>query len=305
MTLSRRAFLQSASLSLGAGFVDLPSLTSSQQLEQTFAEIRANLLNMINEQREAENVPNLQMDELATEIATKHAIDMATNDYVSHWGRDGLKPYHRYSFAGGTDATQENISAADNTWSTKNKDLKQDTAYLHVRLYNEVPPNDGHRRAILAPQQTHVGIGLAVDQLRLRTVELFVAKHVEVRPVSRQVKPGEEVPFTGKFLKRYRELTCVEVFYEPLPKTPEMSWLREPHAYSWPPESKVLRPKLQPPFVYTDRTRGEVDVFPDGTFSVPVKFFRREPGIYTIVTWLKGGKTSKGFPVTEVCVRAE
>lgn len=305
MTLSRRAFLQSASLSLGAGFLDLPSITSSQQLEQTFAEIRTNLLNMINEEREVEKVPKLQIDELATRIATEHAVDMAKNEYASHWGRDGLKPYHRYSFAGGTDATQENISAADNTWSTKDKDLKQDTAYLHVRLYNEMPPHDGHRRAILAPQQTHVGFGLAVDHLRLRTVELFVAKHVEVRPVSRHVKAEQEVPFTGKILQRHGELSCVEVFYEPLPKTPEMSWLREPRAYSWPPESKVLRPKLQSPFVYRDRTRGEVDVFPDGTFSVPVKFFKKEPGIYTIVTWLKGGKSPKGFPVTEVCVRAE
>src|SRR5262245_45603752 len=110
MTLSRRAFLQSASLSIGAGFLDPPSLTSAQQLEETFAEIRANLLKMINEEREVEKVPSLQMDELATRIATQHAIDMATNEYTSHWGRDGLKPYQRYSFAGGTDATQENIS---------------------------------------------------------------------------------------------------------------------------------------------------------------------------------------------------
>jgi len=51
----------------------------------------------------------------------------------------GLKPYHRYSFAGGYHATQENVSASDNTWSMRLADLKQDTSYLHVRLYQESP----------------------------------------------------------------------------------------------------------------------------------------------------------------------
>ena len=76
------------------------------------------------------------------------------HEFASHWGRDGLKPYHRYSFAGGTDATQENVSAADNTWSNKLSDLKQDTSYLHLRLYQEQPPNDGHRKTSRAAAHT-------------------------------------------------------------------------------------------------------------------------------------------------------
>jgi uncharacterized protein YkwD len=174
---SRRAFLKSASASLGVALLD-PLSSSSGDLEKTFAEIRANLLEMVNEERAVAKVSPVAFDELATQVATKHAVDMASGEFASHWGRDGLKPYHRYSFAGGTHATQENVSAADNTWSTRLADLKQDTAYLHVRLYQEKPPYDGHRRAILAPQHTHVGFGLAVEHLRLRLVELFVAKHV-------------------------------------------------------------------------------------------------------------------------------
>ena len=119
---------------------------------------------------------------------------MAKHEYASHWDRDGLKPYHRYSFAGGVHATQENVSAADNTWSTKTGDLLQDTSYLHVRLYQEKPPNDGHRRAILAPQQTHVGLGIALDKLKLRVVELFVAKHLEVKSIARKVNRTTVLP---------------------------------------------------------------------------------------------------------------
>lgn len=301
MTLTRRVFLQTAAASLGVSLLD----RSPADLEKAFAEVRANLLEMINEERALEKVRPVAVDELATEVATKHAIEMAREEFASHWGRDGLKPYQRYSFAGGTHATQENVSAADNTWSTKLDQLKQDAAYLHVRLYQEKPPHDGHRRAILAPQHTHVGIGLAVEQLRLRLVELFVAKHVEVSTVVRETRPGAEISFRGKILTRDHQLNNLEVFYEPLPQPPELSWLRQSRPYALPQESKVLRPKLLPPLMYADKRPGVVNVSPGGSFSSPVKLFRNEPGIYTIVAWIRHTKAERAFAATEVCIRAE
>ena len=306
MTIPRRTFLQSASASFGVALLDhvpFPSLHSD--LEKVFEEIRANLLEMINEERAVAKVPPVAIDELATTVATQHAVDMAGAEYASHWGRDGLKPYHRYSFAGGTGATQENVSAADNTWSMKLKDLKQDTAYLHLRLYQEKPPNDGHRQTILAPQHTHVGFGVAVDQLRLRLVELFVTKHVEVDPIHRVAKPGDQLSFLAKIVNQKHVLNHVEVFYEPLPTQPELGWLRQPRSYSLPFESKMLWPKLLPPLMYADRTRGVVDVFSRGGFRAPVRFFKNQPGIYTIVSWLRTERAEKAFPATEVCIRVE
>jgi len=289
MTFSRRGFLRSASTSLGVTLLHR-NVLASDDLETAFTEIRANLLEMINEERAVAKLNPLLIDELATQVATKHAQEMAVEDFASHWGRDGRKPYHRYSFAGGTQATQENVSAADNTWSMKVSDLKQDAAYLHVRLYQEKPPYDGHRRAILAPQHTHVGFGIAVDKLRLRIVELFVAKYLQVEPIRRKAKPGDRLTFTAKMLKEGYYLNSVEVFYEPLPAPPEMSWLRQPRSYSWPDESRVL---------------SAVQVALDGKFTTPIKLFRSEPGIYTIVSWLtRNSGSQKPFPATEVCIEA-
>lgn len=301
MTLTRRVFLQTATASLGVSLLG----RTPADLQKVFADIRANLLEMINEERAVEKVRPVAVDELATQVATKHAIEMAREEFASHWSREGLKPYHRYSFAGGTHATQENVSAADSTWSTKVDQLKQDTAYLHVRLYQEKPPYDGHRRTILAPQHTHVGIGLAVEQLRLRLVELFVARHVEVAPLSREAKPGAEISFRGKILTRDHVLNNLEVFYEPLPKAPELSWLRETRAYALPQESRVLRPKLWPPLMYADKRPGVVNVSPSGGFSTKVRLFSKEPGIYTIVAWIRHEKSEQAFAATEVCIRAE
>lgn len=294
--------MQSASATLGVTLLDRTTL-ASDDLEATFAEIRANLLDMVNEEREVAKLNPLLVDELATQVAAKHAQEMAVEDFASHWGRDGRKPYHRYSFAGGTQATQENVSAADNTWSTKASDLKQDAAYLHVRLYQEKPPYDGHRRTILAPQHTHVGFGLAVKNLRLRLVELFVAKYLQVEPIPRKAKPGERLTFTAKMPKEGYYLNTVEVFYEPLPVPPEMSWLRQPRSYALPNESRVLRPKVPPPYVYADRQPGVVEMAIDGKFTTPIKLFKDEPGIYTVVTWLTRG-SDKAFPATEVCIEA-
>ena len=303
MNFSRRDFLQSASAGFGITLLD--RRISADDLAQTIKDIRKNLLEMVNEEREVEKVRPVEMDELATEVATKHAVDMATNGFASHWSSNGLKAYHRYSFAGGTHATEENVSAADNTWSMKVHDLKQDTAYLHVRLYQEKPPYDGHRRTILKPQHTHVGFGIAVHQLRLRLVELFVSKYVEVRPLKQEATPGAEVAFAGRILRPEYALNQVEVFYEPLPTQPQLSWLRQARSYSLPDESQRLRPKVPPPLVYADGTPGTVETATDGSFHAPVKLYKDKPGIYTLVAWLISSSSNGAFPATAVCIRAE
>ena len=305
MTFSRRTFLQSAGASVGMTLLDrsLANLTQDD-IQATFTEIRANLLTMVNEERAVAKVQPLAIDELATQVATKHAVEMATDEYASHWSRDGLKPYHRYSFAGGVDATQENVSAADNTWSNKVSDLKQDAAYLHVRLYQEKTPFDGHRKAILAPQHTHVGFGLALDKLRLRLVELFVARYIQVEPIQRKAKPGDRLTFAGKLPKYGFYLNNIEVFYEPTPKPPELSWLRQPRGYALPNDSQILRPRVPPPYMYADRASGVIEMSLSGRFSTPIRLTKSEPGIYTIVTWLRRGDEPKAFPATEVCIEA-
>ena len=304
---SRRSFLKSsAALAFCYSARDIPRLLNrAADDESVLNKVRTNLLKMVNEERAVAKVSPLVIDELAMSVATKHARDMAKHKYASHWNRDGLKPYHRYSFAGGFHATQENISAADNTWSDQIKDLVQDTSYLHLRLYNETPPNDGHRRAILAPQHTHVGFGIAVDDLRLRVVELFVAKYVDLNSPPQKGKPGETIYLSGKLLKSNHTLLVIEVFYEPLPKELDTEALRQSRAYSLPNESKNLRPLLSPPFQYSDKQPGVIEVDTNGSFQAPIRLFKDAPGIYTVVCWVKTSRSGKAFPATELCIRVE
>jgi uncharacterized protein YkwD len=66
---SRRGFLQSAGASLGVTLLDRTTL-ASDDLEAIFAEIRANLLEMVNEEREVAKLNPLLVDELATQVAS-------------------------------------------------------------------------------------------------------------------------------------------------------------------------------------------------------------------------------------------
>src|ERR1700752_68162 len=301
---TRRSFMQTAAAGVPIGLIGV-RLKPSESLEKLFAEIRNNLLQMINEERDLEKLPPVALDDLANRVATRHAQDMATAEFASHWGSDGLKPYQRYSFAGGSEATHENVSAADNTWSMKPEDLKLDTSYLHVRLYQEKPPNDGHRQAILAPQQHHVGIGFAVEKLRLRMVELFLARYVEVKSIKRQASLKDKIQFNGKLLHPSHILNSLEVFSEPLPKPPDIEWLRQPRSYSLPTESKRLMPVLPSPYLYLDRTRGVIEVNTSGSFSTPIPLFKNSPGIYTLVCWIKRTPGEKSFPGTQLSIRVE
>jgi uncharacterized protein YkwD len=300
--LKRRSFL---ALSAPAGISLFARISDNNRFQTgiNVQDLRASLLAMVNEERSLEKVPELAFDELATQVATAHALDMAKRKFASHWGSDGRKPYQRYSFAGGTHATEENVSSANNTWSLKPKDIAQDVAYLHVRLYSEVPPRDAHRRTILAPQHTHVGFGIAIDELRLRVVELFVGKHVEVDPLQRKAKIGETLEFAGKLLNPNHSLAQIEIFYEPQPALPDLTWLQTARPYSLPNESVTLRPRLLSPLLYSDGSRGIIEI--NGrNFRTPVTLFEKTPGIYTIACWIRPSRTEKPFIATEVCIEA-
>ena len=90
---------------------------------------------------------------------------MLREGYASHWNRAGWKPYMRYSQGGVTDHTSENISSLNSTGFEVSFDsVKAEMTARHEGLIGEEPPYDQHRRNILDPRHTHVGIGRGLQQ---------------------------------------------------------------------------------------------------------------------------------------------
>ena len=302
--MDRRSFLSSAAPLLLA----LPSFARGQTLierggfdEQQFPLVREKLLNLLNDERSAAGLSRLQLDDLACKVATDHANDMIRGQFLSHWGSDGRTAYHRYSFAGGTDALLENVGLAQDIQSLAPNSVISDFLDIHQSMFGEVPPDDGHRRTILNPYHSHVGFGLAFRGHSLRLDELYLGRYLHIDPFPIRAKPKATVVLTGKLLNSTHFLHEVDVFYEPLPAPPDLSWLRTPRSLSLPDQYVILRPKAPAGTTYVDGKLGDYD-WGGGKFRVPVKLLKDEPGIYTVLFWIRRVPSDKGFPAAQVCI---
>lgn len=128
-------------------------------------EARRYVCALINRDRAAAGLPPVRLDDAATRAGQGHAEDMAAHGFTAHIGSDGSVPEQRYTEAGGRQMVMENVGCfADGTA----RPLADNPVFpaeglerIEHAFMDERPPNDGHRRNILTPWHTSVGIGLA------------------------------------------------------------------------------------------------------------------------------------------------
>lgn len=283
--------------------VRLPSAITPLGDEQTIA-LRNELLAMVNRERQSQDLGPLRFDDLASQVATGHAQDMADGAFISHWGRDGRKPYQRYSFAGGTDAIEENDGSVDHSNAfVTSEEFVDDVLEAHRSMFAESAPNDGHRKTILGPQHTHVGFGIASRYGHVRLSEIYVARYIAVDVYPRVRPPRTKFLFSGRVLQPTYTVQSVDVFYEELPSPPTIEWLRVVRSYGLPEQRTTLLPRLPENTFYDNGSRGSIEFSDRGRFKVHVPLGKLS-GIYTLVAWLQQGE-SKPFPATQVCIRVE
>jgi Cysteine-rich secretory protein family len=128
---------------------------------------------LINRDRAAAKCPPVELDQTACAAGQLHSDTMAAIHFNSHWHPDGTKPPQRYAECGGFDYDMENshgtgdcppfkITVAEKQLFTKKEIEQEESCY-----FDEKPPNDGHRRNILNPEHTHVGLGLTLIELKV------------------------------------------------------------------------------------------------------------------------------------------
>lgn len=243
------------------------------------AELRQRMLDEINAARRAYSISAVRLDQLATIVAQRHATDMATHGYFSHWDREGLKPYMRYSLAGGYHAISENLSRI------KGIPVREAPQRIIASYLAEQPPNDGHRRTLLDRYATHVGIGIAIKNDWIYVAQEFVRKYVKLLPLPQFAMLNEKVHLLGK-LRRGLKFHNVDVFYEPLPEPMSIEQLKRTSSYGLPQRRRSLFKVLPPRARYSDGSRGDVLVTDSGSFTCRIPFFTKRPGVYTIVIWV-------------------
>ena len=158
---------------------------------------------------------------LGTNIAPQlHAEAALEHCFGSQWGMDGLKPYMRYSIAGGYQANAENAHGSDYciTWADGIRavgDIRDDIDEA-IAGWMDSP---GHRRTMLDPIHKNVNIGIAWDRYNVKAFQHFEGDYVTftAMPTIR----GGVLSFEGEVKNGagFRNLQDlgVQVYYDPPP----------------------------------------------------------------------------------------
>ena len=136
------------------------------------------MLELINEERDRLALPLL---ELGTNSAAQlHAESALEHCFSSHWGVDGLKPYMRYSLAGGYQSNGENGSGMDYCVKASDGYRALQSIDLEIReMMDGWMDNPGHRRNLLGRWHKKVNIGLAWNRYNLMGYQHFEGDYVE------------------------------------------------------------------------------------------------------------------------------
>lgn len=254
----------------------------SPELDDPYYQTRLAIVEQINRDRAANGAGPVEFDLLSSQVGDRHCQEMAARQYLSHWDLRGLLPYHRYHLAGGRDYVQENAShvtvySADPApIPTDPQDIVPQLLEAHQRMVNEKPPLDGHRRNILDPAHTHVGIGLGVVRGHLGMTQLFVNRYVRLeRPFPLQL-PRRSIEVRGEVLREdFGPYYCI-LFYEGVIQPRTVEQLNRTYAYTDPPGKECS--KVPPWRMSFSRGSGRF------RFSIPVR--NCGPGTYRMMLWV-------------------
>ena len=216
------------------------------------------MLEFINEARAEAGVPAVILgDNRAPQIQAESSL---ANCFSGHWGLDGLKPYMRYSLAGGYQSNGENAlgfySCPSNVRALPNIEQVVREA---MDSWMESP---GHRRNILDPWHRKVSIGFAWNRHYYAAYQHFEGDYVEydrlptidangVLSLSGIVKNGARL--------RGREGLSVQVYYDPPPGELTRGQISRTYCYEYGVRVASLRYPLSGNSYWTEDAHVDAD----------------------------------------------
>jgi len=300
------AFTFGATLAQGEGASDETRMT-----------LRGEFVRLINRDRAKFGLAPVQLDAQVSVMADAYCRAQIRNGTTGHFTTDGEAPYMRYSFAGGNDGVSENAAAWSANYGFSDAALYDMLRRSEAAMMAEVAPHDGHRRTILDPAATHVGIGLAWEKGEFRMTQEFIRHYVEwLRPLPRRITNAQPVLCSGSAVKGY-DIEAITVHHEPLPQPMAAVTANAIETYSLPSARREYLPRLksftrlvaggveQIREEYSDGRKGDFQVAADGKFAFAIPL-PDGPGIYTVVVWVRPhGRAVDAIPASDISIRVD
>jgi uncharacterized protein YkwD len=302
---------------LSIAIMMLASPLAHSDIDETRTTLREHVLKLINRDRQLYNLPPVQLDLEASAIGDDYCRRQIKNGTNGHFTTDGLAPYMRYSFAGGNDGVSENAAAWSANYAFSDRALYDMARRSEDAMMAESAPHDGHKRTILDPHATHVGIGLAWERSEFRLVHEFIRRYVEwSRPLPRHARLGETVLIAGQPMSG-AAIEAISVHYEPAPEAMPATVANALSNYSLPKKRQDYFPRLKQEYTkrengtieivrreYPGGRRGDFAVAKDGAFSFAIPF-TQGPGVYTVVVWVRRNGAPLPVSASNVSIRVE
>ncbi|HEY9775359.1 MAG TPA: CAP domain-containing protein [Planktothrix sp.] len=291
----REILIGAASLCLiSTGRLAIAKETPDEQL-MSASEARQFIMDMVNEERRSMGLRPVSTDAVAARAGQRHADEMAERVYMAHWDLLGKKPWERYNQVGGTASVAENVAYVGTQMPDQPTPQalplvsppmfpRKDLAAMEEAMFTERAPNDGHRKNILDPHHTGLGIGLAVSAQggwsRVTLDEEFTDNYGRFPPITSSLQKGLEV--SGS-LDPHVSIDNVLLEYEPTPHAMLPAQLNKTHSYDWP--TTTLSQAWTPGF-HTDAPLKVIKAGGRQKFdtTLPAMAYA-QPGIYYVVIW--------------------
>jgi hypothetical protein len=186
------------------------------------------------------------------QAAQYHAAEILQSEFLSHWSKNGLKPYMLYSLYNGTGYIQQNIGQI--SYINTDDALKGITSYTfcttNAKLYCEpLDPfdaidklensmmhsdllccKDGHKNNILDKLHTNVSIGIAFNEYFFVLVQNFENNYLRYN-FSHE---NDEFQLKAKMLdpKKNLELSHISLYFDSLPSVTDYEMNKNKLNYS-------------------------------------------------------------------------
>jgi uncharacterized protein YkwD len=135
---------------------------------------------MTNDLRRRNGLPVFLKDECCRDAARGHSADMFNRNYFSHTDPEGR------SVQGRMPANPAIRLWGENIWTGRGYDPRQ-IQYLAQKIMDSWMKSPGHRKNILSPGYSHLGVGVITNYQEVKATQVFIGV------AAAEIRPGPEL----------------------------------------------------------------------------------------------------------------